>query len=286
MINDQNFWHHLSTALLQISNPSTSTRTVIPVVSLIVAPEIESSKYIHTKMFHSACLILFFLARESLGFSARAPFRMTDSCLYSSLSRTEADHAAINVNTRRNVLESFLSASLLSSVILTPSVSLAVDGVDYKAVAEDVAALVVKNPDWGPTLVRLAWHSSGTYDKMLKNGGSSGGTIRFKEELAHGGNAGLADTAVSWMDPIYEKYKDQGLSYADLYTLGGGKFNQFKIASCHETFDTYAVVSFFVVEVSCGYQDYGWTSDTLGFGACRCGRCHCRNTGWSSPKCR
>ena len=40
-----------------------------------------------------------------------------------------------------------------------------------------------------------AWHSSGTYDKMSKDGGSGGGTIRFKEELAHGGNAGLGSTA-------------------------------------------------------------------------------------------
>jgi len=54
---------------------------------------------------------------------------------------------------------------------------------------------------------------------MSKTGGSGGGTIRFKEELAHGGNAGLADTAVKWMEPIQQKYP--GLSYADLYTLAG-----------------------------------------------------------------
>jgi Peroxidase len=178
---------------------------------------------IHTMMLHSACLLLFFFARETLGFNVLTLTRKTGSCLYDSLQRVEADNAAIKVNTRRNVLESFLTASVLSTTIFSPSIVTAADGVDYKAVAEDVAALVVKTPDWGPTLVRLAWHSSGTYDKMLNNGGSSGGTIRFKEELAHGGNAGLADTAVSWMDPIYAKYKDQGLSYADLYTLGGGK---------------------------------------------------------------
>lgn len=70
------------------------------------------------------------------------------------------------------------------------------------------------------TLVRLAWHSSGTYDKMSKTGGSGHGTIRFKEELVHGGNAGLGDTAVSWMEPVYKNHP--GISYADLYTLGGG----------------------------------------------------------------
>jgi len=67
----------------------------------------------------------------------------------------------------------------------------------------------------------VAWHSSGTYDKASKTGGSEGGTIRFKSELSHGGNAGLEATAVKWLEPIYKKY--DGLSYADLYTLAGGK---------------------------------------------------------------
>ena len=31
----------------------------------------------------------------------------------------------------------------------------------------------------GPTLVRLAWHSSGTYSSKDKTGGSSGATMRF-----------------------------------------------------------------------------------------------------------
>ena len=95
--------------------------------------------------------------------------------------------------------------------------------VDYKAVAADIAAQVSKTPDKGPTFVRLAWHSSGTYDKQSKDGGSGGGTIRFEKELAHGGNAGLAKTAVQWMEGIKSKYGD-GLSYADLYTLGGGMY--------------------------------------------------------------
>jgi len=55
---------------------------------------------------------------------------------------------------------------------------------------------------------------------MSKDGGSGQGTIRFKEELAHGGNAGLGSTAVVWLEKIKKKYGD-ALSYADLYTLGG-----------------------------------------------------------------
>ena len=73
-------------------------------------------------------------------------------------------------------------------------------------------------PDWGPTLVRLAWHSSGTYDRMSKTGGSGLGTMRFKEELAHGANAGL-DKAVKKLEPIKAKHPD--VSYADLYALSG-----------------------------------------------------------------
>lgn len=62
-------------------------------------------------------------------------------------------------------------------------------------------------------------HSSGTYDKMTRTGGSSLGTIRFKEELSHGANAGL-DLAISWLEPIHASFPS--LSYADLYTLAGG----------------------------------------------------------------
>ena len=123
---------------------------------------------------------------------------------------------------------SFLSNSAAIASVITlaglqgiPAPSYAADA-DYKAVAADIASLVKEDPNKGPTFVRLAWHSSGTYDKMTKTGGSGLGTIRFKEELAHGGNAGLGETAVKWMEPIKEKYGDD-LSYADLYTLGGGK---------------------------------------------------------------
>ena len=92
---------------------------------------------------------------------------------------------------------------------------------NWKKLKGDLTEYVLANPNKGPTLVRLAWHSSGTYDKISKTGGSSKGTIRFKEELAHGANAGL-DLAVAWMEPFYKKYnKDADLSYGDLYTLAG-----------------------------------------------------------------
>lgn len=54
---------------------------------------------------------------------------------------------------------------------------------------------------------------------MSKTGGSEGGTMRYKAEYSHPANAGLAGTAVEWLQPIHDKYK--GLSYGDLYTLSG-----------------------------------------------------------------
>lgn len=92
---------------------------------------------------------------------------------------------------------------------------------NFADVSKDIAQIISDRPDKGPTLVRLAWHSSGTYDKMTKTGGSEKGTIRFEEELKHGANAGL-DSAIAWLEPIYKKYnKATDLSYADLYTLAG-----------------------------------------------------------------
>jgi hypothetical protein len=69
----------------------------------------------------------------------------------------------------------------------------------------------------GPMLLRLAWHSSGTYDVKAKNGGSDGATMRFSEG-AHGGNAGLQH-ARALMEPV--KAANPEMTYADLYVLAG-----------------------------------------------------------------
>ena len=70
----------------------------------------------------------------------------------------------------------------------------------------------------GPMLLRLAWHSSGTWDTKAKNGGSEGGTMRFGKEAAHGGNAGLQH-ARALLEPV--KAANPDLTYADLYVLAG-----------------------------------------------------------------
>lgn len=55
--------------------------------------------------------------------------------------------------------------------------------------------------DLGPTLVRLAWHASGTYDKNDGSGGSEGACMRFKPESEHAANAGLG-VARKVLEPV------------------------------------------------------------------------------------
>ena len=54
---------------------------------------------------------------------------------------------------------------------------------------------------YGPVLVRLAWHASGTYDALTGTGGSNGATMRFAPEGDHGANAGLK-MARDFLDPV------------------------------------------------------------------------------------
>ena len=104
---------------------------------------------------------------------------------------------------------------------------------EWKKMQSDISELIKTRPEKGPTLVRLAWHSSGTYDKMTNSGGSGKGTIRFKEELGHAANGGL-DNAINWLEPIYKKYSaNSDLSYADLYTFAGAV--AIKTLGCHHS---------------------------------------------------
>jgi len=69
-----------------------------------------------------------------------------------------------------------------------------------------------------PVLLRLAWHSSGTYDKETNTGGSNYATMRFKPEAEHGANNGL-NVARDHMEKIKQEFP--WISYGDLWTLGG-----------------------------------------------------------------
>jgi cytochrome c peroxidase len=110
------------------------------------------------------------------------------------------------------------AAAAIGTSLLPAHAAYTPSEVDYSAVASELHAIIKADPDLGPTMLRLAWHSSGTFDKISKTGGSQGGTIRFKEELAHGGNAGLSKM-VATLEPIKKRHPD--ISYADMYTLAG-----------------------------------------------------------------
>jgi len=93
---------------------------------------------------------------------------------------------------------------------------------DYAAVRSAIEDLLdVEGYDdgsYGPLLVRLAWHASGTYDKATNTGGSNGATMRFPLEANDGANAGL-DIARKVLEPVKQKYP--WITYADLWTLAG-----------------------------------------------------------------
>lgn len=72
---------------------------------------------------------------------------------------------------------------------------------------------------YGPVLLRLAWHSSGTYNAADGSGGSNGGTMRFRAEAEHSANNGLQIARDLLEKHIKPKFPE--LSYGDMYTLGG-----------------------------------------------------------------
>ncbi|KAI1770337.1 heme peroxidase [Hypoxylon cercidicola] len=89
---------------------------------------------------------------------------------------------------------------------------------------ENVKAAVralLHQPDYddgsaGPVLVRLAWHSAGTYCAKTKTGGSNGAGMRYEKEGGDPANAGLQH-ARAFLEPIKAKFP--WITYADLWTL-------------------------------------------------------------------
>ncbi|XP_059297584.1 L-ascorbate peroxidase 1, cytosolic [Lycium ferocissimum] len=76
---------------------------------------------------------------------------------------------------------------------------------------------LIAEKNCAPIMLRLAWHSAGTYDVCSKTGGPFG-TMRFKAEQGHGANNGL-DIALRLLEPIREQFPI--LSHADFYQLAG-----------------------------------------------------------------
>jgi len=91
---------------------------------------------------------------------------------------------------------------------------------DYKVAIEKCKRKMrgmIAEKNCAPIMVRLAWHSAGTYDVKTNTGGPNG-SIKNTKELGYACNTGLG-WAVNFLEPLKEKFPE--ISYADFYQLAG-----------------------------------------------------------------